>query len=62
MNTNDTLAKHGLVVVLANDVRRMMDAYQASPSGSRDNASEEAYNRLWSTMNEVGLAYGSTGS
>lgn len=58
MNTNEILAKHGLVIVQANDVRKMMDYYQIADPTMKDAGNDEIYERLWNTLNEVGLAYG----
>lgn len=60
MNYSEIFAKHGLVLVQAADVRRMMDAFQKANSGvlSDDNEAESSYNRLWDALHEVGLDQG----
>lgn len=58
MNTTEILAKHGLVLVLAKDVRAMMDYYQIADSKMKTMQNDDSYDRLWNVLHEVGLDYG----
>jgi hypothetical protein len=55
MNSDEMFAKHGLVLVQAFDVRRMMDAYQRSEQKYKTELTDECYTRLWNAMESVGL-------
>lgn len=57
MNYSDIFAKHGLVLVQASDIRKMMDYYQIADTHMKDENSDEGYIRLWDSLHEVGLDY-----
>lgn len=54
MDYSEIFAKHGLVLVQAADVRKMMDAFVEANSGVISE-NDEAYNRLWDALDAVGL-------
>lgn len=56
MDYSEIFAKHGLVLVQAADVRKMMDYYVKQSGG--DHTSDESYDRLWNALHAVGLDNG----
>lgn len=57
MTSDEMFAKHGLVLVLAKDVRKMMDYYQVADPELKTPQNDEQYYRLWDALHAVGLDF-----
>lgn len=58
MDYSEIFAKHGLVLVQAKDVRKMMDYYVKANHMDQSDYNDECYERLWNALHAVGLDNG----
>lgn len=58
MDYSEIFAKHGLVLVQAADVRRMMDYYLKANHMDKTDYNDGCYTRLWNALHAVGLDNG----